>query len=233
MSDPFFMTTVQILSDLRNLIGPGVEIDNNGLKRWVNDSYMAMVDEITKVRPEYFTKSSTTATVSGQQEYDLPNDWEKVLLVNIQYSGTWKKALPMGNADIHHILVHSDANNLDGFSTAQPYYYLIGDNIGFAPTPTETVASAIKVWYVYTPVELDGDDDVPAFPAKYHHIIKYGAYANYLDQDDEHVAAERMRNRFDERVRLMVESMSEQQVDVEKSVTVTTNQDLYTDNTFI
>lgn len=222
------MNKAQIIADLKNMIGPGVEIDDTGLLRWVNDAYMQMVDEITKVRAEYFAKSSTTATVADQQEYDLPDDWEKIVLVNVQYDGVWKRALPMGNADISHIPVHSKDDS-QGFSTAEPYYYIMGDNLGLMPIPSETVSNALKVWYVYTPTELAEDSDEPAIPAKYHHIIKYGAYANYLDQDDEHVAAERMRLRFDERVRTMVEGMSEQQIDEPRSVTIIQNTDLYSD----
>lgn len=228
------MNTAQLIADLKNMIGPGIEVDDTGLKRWVNDAYMTIVDEITKVRPEYFTKSSTTSTIENQQEYDLPDDWEKVLLANIQYDGVWARAKPMGDADIHFIDTHSDqASHSQSYTVSTPAYYIIGDNIGFSPIPTATVQGAIKVWYVYTPIELSEDDSVPAIPAKYHHIIKYGAYANYLDQDDEHVAAERMRMRFDEKVRQMTESIAGQQIDEEKSVIITTNQDMYDTDTTV
>jgi len=209
------------------MIGPGVEVGDAGLATWINDAYMYMIDEITEVRPEYFTKSSTTAIIENQQEYDLPDDWDKILLVNALYDGVWKRPKPMQNADIHGISIHSDTSSSQGFSIAQPYYYLIGDNIGLMPIPSTTTADGLKIWYVYTPTELFEDDDEPAFPVKYHHHIKYGAYANYLDQDDDHVAAERLRIRFDERIRRMTQSFSQQQIDEPKGVTIVENTDMY------
>lgn len=225
------MTRAQIIVDLKNLIGPGIEVDDGGLATWVNDAYMQMCDEITKVNPDFFTKSATTSSVTSQQEYDLPSDFEKALMVNIQIDGTWKRALPLAN--INQIPTVADTSSGQGFSWATPRFYIVGGNIGFMPIPDETTTNNIKVWYVYTPEEMDADADVPALPAKYHHVIKYGAYANYLDQDDEHAAAERMRIRFDTLTQRMVENLVDNQIDEPRSVEITTNHDLYFDDQYV
>jgi len=222
-----------LIADLKNMIGPGPEVKDAGLSTWLNDAYMQMVDEIIKVNPDYFIKSSTTSTVANQQEYDLPSDFEKIIMVNIQIDGTWKRVLPMGDADIRHIPTHSDTTSSQGFSTAAPQYYLIGDNIGIMPIPDTTTASALKIWYTYTPTEMTTDSTEPAIPARYHHILKYGAYATYLDQDEEHVAAEMMRRRFDALVQRMIENLQDKQTDETKSVTITQNADMYSDDSYI
>lgn len=213
------------------MIGPGVEVDNTGLLTWINDAYMYMVDEISKNNPDYFTQSATTSTVLGQQEYDLPADFDKVLMVNLQVNGIWYRALPVPT--INNIPVLSRENSSQGYTISQPYYYVIGDNIGFLPIPQETTTDNVKLWYTYTPAELTEDSGEPAFSKKFHHIIKFGAYANYLDQDDEHVAAENMRRRFEDRVTKMVESMNENQIDEPKSVVITHGSDIYYDDTYI
>ena len=210
------------------MIGPGVEVDNSGLLTWLNDAYLYMVDEISKNNPDFFTKTATDSTVSGTQEYDLPTDFDKMIMVNLKIDGTWYRALPLPT--INNIPVHSRTDSSQGFSTTEPYYYIVGDKYGFMPIPSESTASAIKLWYVYTPSELSADSDEPAFSKKFHHIIKYGAYANYLDQDDEHVAAENMRRRFEKRVSDMVESMNENQVDEPRSVVITNSSDIYYDD---
>lgn len=220
------MTFAQLLVDLKNIIGPGVEVNDAGLKTWINDAYLTMVDEIHTAVPDFFAKTATTATVADQQEYALPSDFDKMIMVNIQFSDTWQRALPMPN--INHIPIVASGNT-HGFSTGEPYYYILGDNYGFAPIPTAS-GQSIKLWYTYTPAEMSSDSDSPDLPNKYHHIIKLGAYANYLDMDEEHVAAERMRNRFDLRVFNMVEQLAERQVDEPKSVIITQNQDLYLDS---
>lgn len=222
------ITKAQLIVDLKNMIGPGVEVDNSGLLTWLNDAYLYMVDEITKNNPDYFTKSSVTNIVADQQEYDLPTDFDKALMVNIKLNDTWFKALPFHN--INSVPIHSRTDSTQGFTSSAPHYYIIGDNIGFMPIPETAVTGGIKVWYVYTPSELSADSDEPAFSKKFHHIIKYGAYANYLDQDDEHVAAENMRRRFEKRVTDMVESMNENQIDEPKSVQITNSADVYYDD---
>jgi len=223
------MTRSQILTDLKNLIGPGIETGDSGLNTWINDGYMQMVSEIKKVNPDFFVKSATTSTVTNQQEYTLPTDFESMIMANEQILGVWKRLLPMGNADIRNIPQISDTTSNQGFSDSEPKYYLYKNVIGLMPIPTASVTSGLKVWYSYTPSEMDDDSDEPDIPEKYHYIIKYDAYANYLDQDDEHAAAERMRIRFDQLVNRMIEDMSEKQQDEVKSVEISQNQDLYVD----
>lgn len=216
------MTLAELVTDLKNMIGPSVTVDDAGLITWINDSYLQMVDEVHKAIPDHFAKSSTSTTLDGQIEYELPSDFDKMVMVNIQYDDTWQRAVPMNN--IGSVPIH--ASNNVSFSGAAPQYYLIGDYIGVEPAPTAT-GQSIKIWYTYTPTSMIDDEDSPQLPVKYHHIIKYGAYANFLDQDDEHVAAQRMRENFNLRIWNMVEQLSERQVDEPKSVQVTHNQDLY------
>ena len=221
------MTLTQLLADLKNIIGPSVEVDDPGLKRWINEAYQFLIDDIQKAAPDYFAKSSTTTLYSGQQEYTMPSDLDKVIAVNVKYSsGVWTKALPMPN--INMIPVINSSSTTQGFSEAQPGYYLFDNELGLMPIPTADSDSGLKVYYTYTPAEMTSDSESPQIPSRYHHILKYSAYANYLDQDDEHVGAERMRQRFDLLAFRMVEQMSDRQVDEPKSVLITQNQDMYT-----
>lgn len=222
------MTKAQIISDLKKLIGPGIEVDDNGLLVWVNDAYMQIVDAITSVNPDFFTKSATADTDEDRQEYELPEDFERAIMVTLTLAGVVYRPRPLDT--INNIAVYGGADVNNGYDLADPRYYIIGQNIGFLPVPTEQGQENIKLWYVYTPAELSADSDEPAFPAKYHHIIKYGAYANYLDQDDEHVAAENMRRRFDRLIERMQENMSQNQLDEPKSVQISEGLDIYYDS---
>lgn len=223
------MTKAAIINDLKAMIGPGIEVDDSGLLVWVNDAYMHLVDEIGKANPDFFTKAATTDLTTDDQEYPLPDDFERAIMVNVKYDATWVRALPLET--IGGVPVHARSDSQQGFTAAQPYYYIVGSAIGLMPIPENNVDEGLKLWYAYTPDELSADSDEPAIPAKYHHLIKYGAYANYLDQDDEHVAAENMRRRFDRRVEQMVEAMSANQLDQPRSVQVSgADRDLYYDD---
>lgn len=221
------MNKVALLTDLKNKIGPAVTVDDSGLTAWLNEAYMYMVDEIVKQNADYFTTSKLSDVNANEQEYSLPADYEKVLMVNIMYSGNWKRALPLPN--INAIPVIQIPNSGQGFVVDDPRFYIYGGFIGFLPIPTTTASEGLKLWYVYTPTELVGDSDSPAIPAKYHHLITMGAYAIYLDQDDQHQAASTIQEKFEERVLGMVENLGENQVDQPKSIVITAGQDLYVD----
>lgn len=217
------MTRADLVTDLKKRIGPGIEVDDGGLVVWINDSYMYMIDEIEKGNPDFFIKASTTPTYTNQQQYDVPTDYERVVKVELYQNGQWSQCLPF--PEINKIPILADGVT-QGFTSGQPRYYLYANQIGFEPIPQDN-AGLIKIWYVYTPNELTSDSSVPAFSKKFHAIINYAAYANYLDQDDQHGAAERMRIQYYKRVQDMVESIHENTLDESKSVTITNGTDLY------
>lgn len=220
------MTAAEIVSDLKKLIGPSCEVTDAGLLVWVNDAYLYICDEISKISPEYFATTESFNLAGGTGEYTLPTNFDKAISVSVTYDGTnWKKATPL--PAINYL---STPNNLTGFSTENPRYYLFGDVIGLVPAPVTSVNDGMKLYYTYNPIELE-EGYTPSIPAKYQHIIKYGAYANYLDQDDEHVYAERMRKNFELRVYNAVESLSQRQVDEPAMVAIVQDRDYYLDNT--
>lgn len=215
------MTRAEILASIKGMIGPGNEVSDTILNVWINDVYLSMCDQISQANPDYFYKSSTADTVASQQEYELPSDFEKALLVNINYGGGFTQALPLGK--INSLSVPSTTS----YNVGSPRYYIIGNVIGFNPVPTEAGDERIKVWYTYSPAELSTDASEPVIPRRYQGIIKQGVYAMYLDQNDEHTAAEIKQRRFDQMVEDMADSLSQLQVDEPMSVTITTNQDAY------
>src|SRR4051812_34976792 len=137
------MTKAQLIIDLQNLIGPGIEVDVNGLTTWVNDSYLQIVDAITEVNPDYFAKSATADTYDGRQEYELPDDFERAVMVTITLGGVTQRALPIPL--INDIPVYGGADPNQGFTVDRPGYDIIGGNIGFVPIPDETTQALVRL----------------------------------------------------------------------------------------
>lgn len=221
------MTKGQLLIDLKNFLGPGYDVDDTGLLTWLNDAYGYIIDEIVKVNPDYYTKSEDSYTVAGRLEYNLPSDYERMLMVNRRIGGTWLACSPFGSINNAANLKDTTRAYTD---TTTPKYYLYGDKIGHLPLATETGTALdpnVKIWYVYSPAELVQDADQPAFPARYHHLLKLGAKANYLGRDGEDPNGAQLWQRFESRVEQMVETLSENQLDEPKSIQITTNQSLY------
>ena len=221
------MNFATLITDMKQMIGPagkGSEVSNSGLGLWLNDAYDMVKSLIIDVIPDYFTKQTSTASIASQQEYELPTDFEKMVQVSVTYDGTnYVKATPLNNLNQSDI----SQSAVDSFNVASPFYYIYKNKIGLEPTPTITADDAVKVWYSYTPAELNEDTDEPDLPRRFQSILKFWAYANYLDQNDEHTAAERMRVRFDVQLERLVQQLAEQQVDQPKTVEITDNQDLY------
>lgn len=222
------MTKAQLILDLKNMIGPagkGSEVDNTGLLYWINEAYLLAVGKITEIYPDYFTKNVSTSSVANQTEYTLPSDFEKALMVSVSYDGvTFKEATALNNINQASPLSNT---NSTGFDQANPFYYIAGNEIGILPAPSSTLSNVIKIWYAYVPSELSLDADVPAIPKRMQYALKYWAYASYLDQNDEHVAAERMRQRFDVHMDQVVSQLADRQLGTPKTVSVIGSSDLY------
>lgn len=215
------MTKANLVKDFKNMIGPagkGSEVDDPSITVWLNDAIDIVMSSIIDTIPDYFTKLQKASFTASEEEYDLPAKFEKAVLVSVTYDGTnWVRALPLNNISQALDIQQTGSSNFD---VSQPYYYIYKDKIGFQPTPSSTISNSIKLWYAYEPTRLSEDSDEPDLPNRFQSILKYWAYANYLDQNDEHAAAERMRQRFDVMLEKLVVQLSDQQVDMPRTVEV-------------
>jgi len=222
------MQTGALIIDFKNLIGPagrGSEVSNPGILVWLNDAYMKAVGEINEVNPDFFTKQVSTAVIEGQGEYELPPDFEKMVMISLSYDdSTYVRALPLNNVGQALDIQQSTSVN---FTTSQPYYYITSTHFGILPVPDATHDNTLKIWYTYSPPLLAEDFDEPAIPYRMQSVLKYDMYANYLDQNDEHVAAEKMRQRFGASIAQLVDQLAVRQVDQPRTVEVTNDNGIY------
>lgn len=214
-------TKSNLIIDFKQMIGPagkGSEVSDSGITVWLNDAKNRVADAIIDTIPDYFNKKVTASSIASQGEYGLPSDFEKITLVSVSYDGTtYVRALPLNNIGQAQD-VQQNASTI--FTVDSPFYYLSGDLIGFQPVFSSTLSDNIRVWYSYYPADMVEDTDEPDIPKKFHPLLKYWAYGNYLDQNDEHAAAERMRIRFDDMVEKAVQQMSDRQVDMPRTVEI-------------
>lgn len=215
------MNKAQLVTDFKNMIGPagkGSEVSDPGITVWLNGAKDRVATAIQETLPDFYNKKVTASSVASQGEYSLPSDFSKVTLVSVSYDGTtYVRALPLNNIGQAQD-VQQNASIL--FTVDSPFYYISGDLIGFQPVFSSTLSNNIKLWYAYDPADMSDDSDEPDIPKKFHNILKYWAYANYLDQNDEHAAAERMRLRFDDMVERSVQQLADRQVDLPRTVEV-------------
>ena len=121
--------------------------------------------------------SGTTQINANQNQYSFDSTWLTVQRVDIQDSnGNWTKLNPIDNADI--------GGAVEAFQTTPgvPQNFDVdGENIILYPTPSYTLASAMRVYFQRLPVYFVPSDTTkaPGFAAPFHRILSLGAAADW------------------------------------------------------
>ena len=100
----------------------------------------------------YFqTTDETIDYVNGTQEYNLPTDCVKIVLVERTDVDPTKTLHPIRMQDK---LQYEPVNRT--FSTDEDYehYYMSGTKIGIVPTPDETEINNLKIYYIARPADV-------------------------------------------------------------------------------
>ena len=121
---------------------------------WMNAGMNICQTELSLVSKTYYVDSEQSiATVSGTQEYDLEDDFAR--LINIYDSDNEENLKPIDIKDVSH------ANYWDTGTTIARYY-LRGNKIGFVPEPTSVTNYTVK--YQYTATVLSSYSDTIDLP---------------------------------------------------------------------
>lgn len=119
----------------------------------------------------YFqTTDETIDYASGTQEYSLPTDCIKVVLVERTDTDPVKTLSPIRMQDkLKYELVYgSRATNND-----YEYYYLTGTSIGIVPKPTVSETNNLKIYYIARPATVASGSSAFTVPDSYgsHELI--------------------------------------------------------------
>lgn len=202
------MLITDILHDLKGKIGPSCEVSDQDLLLWLQEAFYHVVDKVHERVPDFYSDVKTTSTLTRVQEYMIPDNFEKILKVNLNNGRGFEECKPIDRFD--------DIPNLGQEFGDQGYYgnnkyYIRNGAIGLYPIPEANGDNNLQIWYAYSP-EFN-DTELKKLPPKFHAIMKYGAYSNYLDQDDQHSAALQQRQLFEKLVEDYVISLADRQVD--------------------
>ena len=120
-----------------------------------------------------------TYNLTGSQAYvELPLSDKilKVRRVEVSFDGTsWKKAEPI---DIGEISDATDTTTIaQNFSTASPFYDLVGKYLYLYPIPSANVTNGLKVWVTREIDEFATNDTTqePGFDEPFHRMLAIGA----------------------------------------------------------
>jgi len=111
-----------------------------------------------------------TDLVADQADYSFPSDILKVHSVEVAYDGYFYKAQPLTENQA------TASFEEYSFSTANPFYQVMGNSIILYPTPTANKTEALKVIYdrsftLFTSSDLTAGTLSPKFDRNFHDII--------------------------------------------------------------
>lgn len=152
------MNLGQIKSRVKRDFGDesGAEITDADIVDWANEGQIHIVRK-TKALAVH----KETAVVSGQRNYLLPTDL--IFLDRVTYKGTSLEGLSQDQLDTFEKSL--DASTGTGVPS---HYYVYGRDLFLYPSPNESLAGGLDIFYIKSPTALAADVDVPEIPIYLH-----------------------------------------------------------------
>jgi hypothetical protein len=149
------------------------------VKNAINDAYMILMDEARLQETGYGRKRTYSNSVADQLYYDLPDDFMKVVDVEIDVDGN---ALSASGSNPIFLKPISATTGFEGYEKGiytNTEFYTIHSNdyIAIFAPPSSGGSSAIRLTYEAHSSTLSNDTDEPTFRDPYHYLICYEAAA--------------------------------------------------------
>lgn len=209
------------------LINQGVTDDTKlvtqtGVQRYLNIGYRRAVNSLIN-NPDtrsFYNREADADLVADQKTYSLPTDLRKILRVEVAYEATttFRLARRMDRNAVR--------NPQASYSTSDPLYFVVGDNIELNPTPSNNVTDGLRIFYVEDQADLSADGDTPSLPLGYHHIPVYYAVGEAKVIQGEPSIAQFYSNKFEVEVERMMDEVDRNSSDP-NYVTITEFPDEY------
>lgn len=211
-----YQTLAQIKTKIKNDLDLNDEqfITPNELLGYINEAIDDIEAEIHTIYEDYFLASANIALVSGTSDYSLPSNIYANKIRGLVYSN---------GSRIYKIKKLSRSNQFEEMAFINQYisgtedlqYKIVnasaaaGPVIRFFPTPQETSASAVTIWYIRNANKLSADTDlcdVPEFANYVYQFVKVRCYEKEIHPNLAQAAVERdrLRNLMQETLRDMI-----------------------------
>jgi len=136
--------------------------------------------ELIQADENYFVTQTSITFVAGTGNYTLPTDLVKIRRVE-DLRGDQTNPLEIAPVKMSE----RDKAQRSIVDTNPPLhggYYLVGNQIHFIETPTNSLASAVRLFYVQRLTDVSAGSNSSEIPAEYHPILVWGIVKNCLFQ---------------------------------------------------
>lgn len=151
----------------------------------INDAQQAVVSDITQISEDYFVSTTPTiiTPVANTQFYPLPADFYKMIFMYDQITG-----LPINFTTVQNQNQVSTAA-IQNVNAGYAYNaVIVGNSVGFVPTPTATNFSPA---YFYSPMAPDmlADGDTSIIPRNFIDLVAIQAAIDCKIKDEDDTTA--------------------------------------------
>jgi hypothetical protein len=146
------------------------------VKDALNDVYLELREAARQQGGGSGHKRSYADTVAGQIFYELPSDFHRMVMVEVEYNGqdltgtapTSSFLRPIG-ADVGLELVEGPASN------NKANYFIHDQHLGLTLPVITAGVNSLRITYEAGTVEMVSDDDIPDIPSNFHRLLCYKA----------------------------------------------------------
>lgn len=133
---------------------------------WLNNAQSQVANLVTQAFEGYFEKTVETTLVQNQREYQLPDDFKKLVRLEVVLSGS-----SFQNEDRRRLgKITQNQQDMMYENTGTPNcYYFKGAQVILVPAPDRQ--KTMRLTYVYRLANLENDNDESEIPIDYHEYI--------------------------------------------------------------
>lgn len=198
----YFPSRADIRGQVRFFIDEAVQANftDADLNYAINTAQQDVATEMSLVNEQYFVNTTPTVItqIPGQQYYDLPTDfWKMVRLEDL----TTGLQIPFTDIDSQNNFFQTAIPPLVSITFAGFAAMIVGNKVGFTPIPTATQQA--QFWYVPILPDLQSDTSTTQIPRQFTDLIamKAAIYAMIKDEDDTTPLERQYAARFNQLVR--------------------------------
>jgi hypothetical protein len=156
---------------------------NNGyfslttVKLWLNNAQREAQKLVEQAFEGHFEKCAETTLVANQREYQLPDDFKRVVRLEVVLSGT---TFQTEQTQRLSKITPNQQDRLERVGTPAAYYF---KNNQLILVPAPDTAKTLRLTYTYRLSNMVNDNDESEIPEDYHELIPILATIDGLIQD--------------------------------------------------
>jgi len=195
MSAVYVPTLADYIARVRTFIDEATQAyyTNTEIIYAINKAQQWVANEITQVNEHYFANPVptqiivTAANITGSSPglYTLTVDFNKMIRMEIQSTGEMVPAIDINEKSINNQAIPPLVNTAGYGAGLQ--FYLLGNSVGFAPTPTDTTM-VFQYWYDPIVPDMQATSDTSFLAANFTDLIPTKAAIDMFIKDEDQIS---------------------------------------------